>query len=299
MTCTRRDFLAACSIGVFGEALAATADEKSVQLNLTRQVGVTTSSFARHLTVKPRAGEFTLLELPRIMRNELDMRVIDLNTSSLASFEAGYLDRCREAAEKAGCVFTNLKMNQRGLNMDSRRQDERTKSLTEYKRTIDAGARLGVRWVRPLPNKERPDLAIHAASYRELADYAAPRKVQLLVENYGWMESDPQSVPQVIKAVGRNIAACPDTGNWSNNQVRYDGLARAFPLAVTCDFKARELGPKGEHVLYDLERCFRIGWDAGFRGPWCLEHAHADRKALFRELALLRDMLRQWMAKRK
>ncbi len=30
-------------------------------------------------------------------------------------------------------------------------------------------------------------------------------------------------------------------------------------------------------------------------GPWRLEHAHADRKMLFRELALLRDMLRRWM----
>jgi len=81
--------------------------------------------------------------------------------------------------------------------------------------------------------------------------------------------------------------------------VRYAGLARTFPLAVTCDFKARELGKKGEHILYDLERCFQIGWKAGFRGPWCLEHAHRDRKQLFRELGLLRDTLRKWMAASK
>ncbi|MCH7729877.1 MAG: hypothetical protein IH991_25915 [Planctomycetes bacterium] len=139
-------------------------------------------------------------------------------------------------------------------------------------------------------------MKIHVASYRELADYAASRDVQMLVENFGWMDSDPNSVPKLVEAIDRKVAVSPDTGNWSNNEVRYAGLAKAFPLAVTCDFKARALGPDGEHKLYDLKKCFEIGWKAGFRGPWCLEHANRDRKSLFRELALLRDMLRKWMS---
>ena len=109
------------------------------------------------------------------------------------------------------------------------------------------------------------------------------------------MENDPESVVHLVKAVGRNTAPCPDTGNWSSLHVRYEGLRRTFPTAVTCDFKARELGPGGEHPLYDLRRCFDLGWKAGFRGPWCLEHAHRDRQRLFRELALLRDMVRGWI----
>jgi len=101
---------------------------------------------------------------------------------------------------------------------------------------------------------------------------------------------------KLIKAVDNNLAASPDTGNWKNNDLRYEGLKRTFPLAVTCDFKARQLGPNGEHKLYDLKRCFEIGWNSGFRGPWCLEHANPDRKMLFKELAMLREMLRKWMA---
>jgi len=263
---------------------------------LDKQVGVTTSSLSGHLVAKPGKGQFSLLELPRILRDELDMRVIDLNTSSLASEEPSYLDRCRAAAEKEGCVFTNLKLNQRDVNMNSPDKTVREKALNVYKRSIDAAARLGCRWARPLPSRERPDMKIHVASYRELADYAASRDVQMLVENFGWMDSDPNSVPKLVEAIDRKVAVSPDTGNWSNNEVRYAGLAKAFPLAVTCDFKARALGPDGEHKLYDLKKCFEIGWQAGFCGPWCLEHANRDRKSLFRELALLRDMLRKWMA---
>ena len=295
----RREFLrlavagaAACSVRV--PQLGA-EDEKSTR-SLKREVGITTSSLSGHLAARPAAGKFTLLELPRMLRDELDMRVIDLNTSGLASYEPEYLDRVRRAAEDAGCVITNLKLNQPGLDMNSPDEPTRRRALDEYRRSIDAAARLGARWARPLPLAARPDMQIHVAGYRELADYAAERRVQMLVENYGWMQSEPDSVVKLIRAVDRNLAACPDTGNWDSDELRQAGLAKTFPIAVTCDFKARQLGPEGRHAAYDLKRCFTIGWQAGFHGPWCLEHANPDRTALLGELALLRDMLLRWMA---
>jgi hypothetical protein len=153
--------------------------------------------------------------------------------------------------------------------------------------------------VRPLPASTRPDLKIYAASYRELIAYAAPHGISLLIENFGWMQSDPDAIPAVIKLVGQGLSAQPDTGNWDNDDARYTGLARAFPFAVSCDFKARALGPNGEHDAYDLARCFAIGWDAGFRGPWCFEHTHKDLPALWRNLRSLRDQLRQWISARR
>lgn len=295
---TRRRFLAGAAVSVampsnvcvlFGR------DDKPL-LEPAGEVGVTTSSFSGHLAASPKTpGQFTLLELPGILRDELDMRVIDLNTSSLGRVDKAWLDQVRKAVDDAGCVLTNLKMNQGGLDMNSPDAAVREKALAEYRGSIDAAAHLGIPYVRPLPLKEHPDMAIHVASYRALADYGAERGVKLLVENYGWMESDPQSVPKLIKAIERDIAATPDTGNWENDDVRYAGLKAAFPHAVSCDFKARTLGPNGEHALYDLKRCFEVGWECGFRGPWCLEHAHSDRTQLFKDLIVLRDQLCGWM----
>lgn len=260
-----------------------------------RQVGITTSSLSAHVALKPEAGQIALFDLPRVLRDELDMRVIDLNTSTLGESGPSDLDRLRNEAGKAGCFLTNLKMNQRDLNMDSPDKQVRAHALSEYKKSIDVAAQLGCRWARPLPRAGEPDFAIHVASYRELADYGAEKSVEMLVENFGWMQDDPESIPRIIEAVGHSIAPCPDTGNWDSEESRFEGLARAFPTAVTCDFKAREITAEGEHPLYDLKRCFETGWHAGFRGPWCLEHANPDRTALFRELSLLRDRLRQWM----
>ena len=79
------------------------------------------------------------------MRDELGMRVIDLNTASFDSFKPRYLERVREAADKANCVLTNLKLNQRGLDMNNPDKSMREKSLARYKRSIDAASYLGLR----------------------------------------------------------------------------------------------------------------------------------------------------------
>lgn len=290
----RRKFLRATGGGIALAALPTSAVDGAKPFPLAGEIGITTGSFVRHLSPEARAGKLRLLDLPKLMREELDLRVIDLMTATLVSLEPDYCEQLRAAAERAGCVLTNLKMNNPGLELGSADEARHRHALTDYKRTMDAAARLGVRWVRPLPGPKRPELARLAAGYRELMDYGAARGLGVLVENYGWMQGDPDAIPALIEATGSGLRAQPDTGNWTD-AARYEGLAKAFPLAVSCDFKAKELSPGGSHAAYDLKRCFQIGWDAGFRGPWCFEHQHADLAQLLREMKLLRDLLRGWM----
>lgn len=261
---------------------------------LAREVGVTTSSIDAHIGATSAGGQIAIMDLPRVMREELDMRVIDLNSNTLAK-AGGRIEGFRKQVEKAGCVVTNLKMNQKGLDMNSPDEAIRAKALSVYRASIEDAARAGSPWARPLPLPALPDMAIHVDSYRALADHGKKFGVGMLVENYGWMQADPDSVPQLIKLIDRDVKATPDTGNWNSDELRFEGLRRAFPHAISCDFKARTLGPNGEHKAYDLKRCFDVGWQSGFRGPWCLEHANRDKKALFAELIQLRDMLRGWM----
>jgi len=132
------------------------------------------------------------------------------------------------------------------------------------------------------------------ASYAELAEHAAPHGITLLIENYRWVENQPDAIPRLVAALPGRVAAQPDTLNWVDRATRLRGLAAAFPHAVSADFKVRELGPNGEHPLYDLRECFDIGRRAGFRGPWCIEHTHADKATLLRELRMIASMLRDW-----
>jgi Xylose isomerase-like TIM barrel len=291
----RRQFLFNTAAGAaLVSGPVAVAEEKNKPGSLAGEVGITTGSFMRHLSPDAREGKLRLLDLPRRMRDELDLRVIDLMTATLVSLEPDYCDKLRDAAERAGCVLTNLKMNNPGLDLASTDDAVRRHALAEYKRTMDAAVRLGVCWVRPLPGPKRPDLAVVASAYRELMDYGESHGLTLLVENFGWMQDDPDAIPALIEAVGPKLRSQPDTRNWTD-RVRYEGLTKAFPFAASCDFKPFPLAPDGSHPRYDLKRCFQIGWDAGFRGPWCLEHFHNDLAAQFKEMAIIRDLLRSWM----
>ena len=91
MVLNRRLFLAnSLAASVAAPCICLGGDAKGDRsFKLDKQVGVTTSSLSGHLVAKPGKGQFSLLDLPRILRDELDMRVIDLNTSSLASEEPG------------------------------------------------------------------------------------------------------------------------------------------------------------------------------------------------------------------
>jgi sugar phosphate isomerase/epimerase len=277
-----------------GALLACDASGRE-QTKVKGKLGLTVGSFMKHLAQEAQPGKVRLLDIPKIMRDELGLEVLDLMTRTFASFEPAYLDDLRNRAEKAGLTITNLKMNQRGLDMSSSDEATRNHAIAEYQRTIDAAERLCCRWVRPLPGPKRPDSNLYVDSYRRLIDYAAPKGISLLVENFGWMQNDPNAVPTIMKAVGKGLAASPDTGNWTD-AARYEGLAKAFPHAATCDFKAFQFEDDGRHPRYDLQRCFRIGWDAGFRGPWCFEHFNETLDGLLKGMVKLREMLLGWGA---
>ncbi len=289
VNCRRRRFL-------FSAALAPAAFFKGeAKAPLEGEAGVTTGSFMRHLSIEKAEGKLRLIDLPKIMRDELGMKVIDLMTACLPSLEARFADEFRAAAEAAGCIVTNLKMNNPGIDMASPDAAVREKALAEYKRMISLAARLGARWARPLPGRMRPDLSIVAASYQELIEHAAPLGIDLLVENYGWMQDDPDAIPRIIRAVGKGIHAQPDTRNWTD-EARYEGLEKAFPTAVSCDFKPFTFEADGSHPRYDLKRCFQIGWKAGFRGPWCIEYSAPALKQQLADMIRIRDDLKKWMA---
>lgn len=268
------------------------------EADLVGKLGVTTGSFQRHYAQTSLDGKLRLLDLPKIMRDELGMPILDVMTASFASFDRSYLDAFRNEAEKCGCIITNLKLNQPQIDMASLDPAARRLALDTYKKSIDDAAILGCRWVRPLPLPELPSWENYIESYRELIDDAKPKGITLLVENFGWIMSKVDAVPGLIEAVGDGLKACPDIGNWGD-EFRYEGLANAFPHAVTCDFKAFTLDSNGHHSKYDLKRCFDIGWDAGFRGPWCFEHFHTSLKECLREMVILRDQLTRWIDERQ
>ncbi len=150
MRINRREWIKGVAVTTSGALLSsAVADEPKKNdprtLDLRRQLGITTGSFMRHLTVEPKPGKLRLLDLPKIMHNELDMHVIDLMTATLASNEPAYLDELRNEADKNNCVLTNLKLNYKEHALENPDPTARRAAVDAYRKGVDLAARLGVR----------------------------------------------------------------------------------------------------------------------------------------------------------
>ncbi|MSU50298.1 MAG: hypothetical protein EXS37_14635 [Opitutus sp.] len=285
---TRRDFiarLAACG-GMFAQNRAAvSAPAEKIR------VGINTSSFAHQRNSSDAAERIRLEDIPAILRDELDMNIIDLESVTLGPRDLPTARKFRVRAEAAGCRIINLKVNAHDLPFDSEDIALREHALTDYRAWIEIAAALGARSLRPYPATQRPRLETLTESYARLADHGDRHGVVLLIENYKWIETEPKVIPEIIGRLGGRIKALVDTGNWADAGTRRAGLAAAFPHALTCDFKVRELSAAGEHAAFDLEECFMIGRRAGYTGPWCLEHTNPRRRDLLRELRLIKSKL--------
>jgi hypothetical protein len=258
--------------------------------SLAGVIGITTGG----LNYQRLNGILNVFTLPEFVRDELEMQLIDLNTRWMESFDQAYTRRVRKTAEEKGCYFTNLKVNHKFGNLYSENANERDESMTKAQDLIVCAKTLGCRWVRfPVRKFAAGDDNSKLNAHRALAAFAKPHGIQLLVEN--GTSTDPDSVARAVKAIVDNVAAGPDTGNWSDD-ARYEGLSKSFPGAVTCDFKVFDLDEDRHHGKYDIKRCFDIAWQAGFRGPWAIEHWNEDTRAFARETKFLRDQLKQWMA---
>lgn len=291
---TRRTFLGGVSVAgvaVFtGEVAAEATGKPPLPPHI---VGVTTSSFAPQSRSTDAKEHIGLDDIPGIMRDELGLGLIDINTTTMGSHDPRHVARFRARAERAGCFITNLKVNA-NLPIEDEDRTVRDRALAEYRNWIRAAADLGARWLRPIPAVRRPRIETWADSYRRLCDFAEAAGLRILLENYRWIESEPQIIPELIRKLDGRAAAQPDTANWSNQTNRESGLAAAFPLAVSCDFKVRVLAGEGEHPEFDLKQCFDLGVAAGFRGPWAIEHINDNRSNLIRELLLLKTKLKAW-----
>ena len=182
MCTSRREFLTIATGALTSAAIVTRAGPPVLAApsrqdeRLAREVGITTSSIDAHVSADREDGKIDLFDLPKLMRDELGMRVIDLNTRTLGSLDSAHVERFRRTVDDAGCTILNLKLNQHDLDLGNSNAGIRDRTKQTYRRCIDAAAILGARWVRPLPSVDPPVRKHLIAGYRQLTDYATAEK---------------------------------------------------------------------------------------------------------------------------
>ena len=116
-----------------------------------------------------------------------------------------------------------------------------------------------------------------ADGLRQLVEFAAPKEINVIVENHGGLSSDGSWLASVMRTV--NHARCgtlPDFGNFRVDDDtwydRYLGVTELMPFAKAVSAKSHDFDEQGNEKHTDYRRMMRIVLDAGYDGYVGIEY---------------------------
>ncbi len=164
---------------------------------------------------------------------------------------------------------------------------ERDEAIRKHSMWIDAAATLGCSSVRINlfgGDAEKDPKIWHDNSVdgmRRLAQYAATKNINVIVENHGGLSSDAAKIVEVMKAINLpNCGTLPDFGNfcvkrdggerWEGNCIEqydiYKGTEELMAYAKGVSAKSHDFDENGNETTIDYVKMLQIVKDAGFTG---------------------------------
>jgi len=156
----------------------------------------------------------------------------------------------------------------------------RTRTIENHFKWLDAAAVLGCHSIRVNAQSQGSDAEQHdlvVDGLRRLTEVAAPRDLNVIVENHGGLSSNGAWLAGVIRAVGHpRCGTLPDFGNFQLGENewydRYRGVAEMMPFARAVSAKSHDFDAEGNERQTDFRRMLKIVLDAGYHGHLGIEY---------------------------
>lgn len=164
-------------------------------------------------------------------------------------------------------------------------KNTRSEAIANHKLWIDAANQMGCSSVRlNLFGESDPEkwVANSILSLTDLADYAADKNINVIVENHGRLSSNVPVLMKVINGTGKsNCGTLPDFGNFCIAEEGYgslfDGSCKEFydpykgvsemiVKAFGVSAKSYDFDEEGNETTLDYNRLIKIVKDAGYKG---------------------------------
>lgn len=197
--------------------------------------------------------------------------------------DTAYLNLMTQTAEKAGVKQLLIMIDGEGYLADLD-QTKRDSAVLNHHRWVDAAAYLGCHSIRVNAHGEGTAEEVAAAAVDgllKLADYAATKNINVIVENHGGYSSNGQWLAGVMSKVNKaNCGTLPDFGNfcikredgamWGKPCVeeydKYKGVEELMPFAKAVSAKSNDFGELGYETNIDYQKMIQIVKDAGYTG---------------------------------
>jgi sugar phosphate isomerase/epimerase len=266
------------------------------------EIGIAGWAFNRSIL---RDRTLTLLDLPRLVRQELGLGTLELVSTFFENQSAKYLNQLREEIARQQLRVANIAVDTGTLaaaDPAARRTDlEAIGQWFHVARAVGAEAiRVNTGQAEP---GDRDALARVVDGYRELAEHAEQSRVRLLIENHGGVSSDPEHIARILEDVPSSwFGTCPDVSNFAGDTWE-QGMRVMAPRAVAVHVKCHGYDPSGLQRWrgrdgtprsFDLKRSLAILAESGYAGPLNFEGNSAEddeREGARKGIAYTRQLL--------
>lgn len=179
-----------------------------------------------------------------------------------------YLTELKKRCSDEGVTSVLIMCDGEG-NLGDPDDAKRTEAVENHHKWVDAAKFLGCHSVRVNAHSEgtfEEQGKLAADGLRRLSEYAAPHKINVIVENHGGLSSNGEWLAGVMKAVDLpNCGTLPDFGNFHEYD-RYKGCEELMPFAKGVSAKSHEFNAAGDEVRTDYFKMMKIVLDAGYHG---------------------------------
>ncbi len=215
-------------------------------------------------------GRLTLLETPDYVAG-MGIASLEICHFHFPRLDPAYLDALGERLRAAGVRPLTLLIDAGDIAAPD--PEARARDLERIKGWIDIAARLGAARVRVIAGDTAADpegaaIRRSIAGLSELADYARPRSVGVITENWRQLATPPRDLLAILDGAGGAVGLCADFGNY-RGPGKYDDLRAILPRANSIHAKA-DFPQAGRMDEADFRRCLDLAREAGFDGPYVL-----------------------------
>ena len=193
----------------------------------------------------------------------------------------GYLKKMKRRADNAGVDSLLIMCDGEGA-LGHPDDSERAQAVENHHKWVDAAKFLGCHSIRVNAATEgegsyEEQMKRAADGLRQLTEYAAPKDINVIVENHGGLSSNGEWLAGVMETVDHShCGTLPDFGNFTIREGetfnRYKGVRLLMPHAKGVSAKTFEFNEKGFETTIDYPRIMRLVLEAGYRGHVGIEY---------------------------
>ena len=273
----RRDFVAqtvqsVAGLGLVHTGLSATAKKQLFKISLA-QWSLNKTLFAKKLDN---------LDFAKTARTEFGIEAIEYVNQFFMdkAQDKTYLTEMKKRAKDHG-VRSVLIMCDREGNLGDVDPAKRKQSVENHKKWVEAAKFLGCHSIRVNAygtGTYEEHLKQAADGLRQLTEFAAPFKINVIVENHGGNSSNGEWLVGVMKQVNHpRCGTLPDFGNFrlgeGKEYDRYKGVQEMMPFAKGVSAKAMGFDEQGNCTETDYRKMMKIVLAAGYRGYVGIEYS--------------------------